>query len=147
MLLLFDIIQHRQPWIPHQFTEWYPLLSAYVHIPYFCPTTGLFWSVFHEITRLSFEHYSVKARAFADFMPDCHLYAPELDTLDAGMVGDKQSCFRFSHIEGILSKGPYLPCVSMAGRALLAGYHRYNSWRNPKLHEIISFKFLCFSNI
>ena len=29
------------------------------------------------------------------------------------------------HIEGILSKGPYLPCVSMAGRALLAGYHRY----------------------
>ena len=22
-------------------------------------------------------------------------------------------------------KGPYLPCVSMAGRALLAGYHRY----------------------
>ena len=29
------------------------------------------------------------------------------------------------HIEGILPKGPYLPCVSMAGRALLAGYHRY----------------------
>ena len=31
-------------------------------------------------------------------------------------------------IEGILPKGPYLPCVSMAGRALLAGYHRYDSW-------------------
>ena len=31
----------------------------------------------------------------------------------------------FWHIEGILPKGPYLPCVSMAGRALLAGYHRY----------------------
>ena len=29
------------------------------------------------------------------------------------------------HIEGILPKGPYVPCVSMAGRALLAGYHRY----------------------
>ena len=29
------------------------------------------------------------------------------------------------HIEGILPKGPYLPCVSMAGRALLAGYSRY----------------------
>ena len=28
------------------------------------------------------------------------------------------------YIEGILPKGPYLPCVSMAGRALLAGYHR-----------------------
>ena len=26
------------------------------------------------------------------------------------------------HFEGILPKGPYLPCVSMAGRALLAGY-------------------------
>ena len=26
-------------------------------------------------------------------------------------------------------KGPYLPCVSMAGRALLAGYHRYQSLR------------------
>ena len=31
------------------------------------------------------------------------------------------------HIEGILPKGPYLPCVSMAGRALLAGYPRYVS--------------------
>ena len=30
-----------------------------------------------------------------------------------------------SFIEGILPKGPYLLCVSMAGRALLAGYHRY----------------------
>ena len=28
------------------------------------------------------------------------------------------------HIEDILQKWPYLPCVSMAGRALLAGYHR-----------------------
>ena len=28
------------------------------------------------------------------------------------------------HIEGILPKSPYLPCVSMAGRALLAGPHR-----------------------
>ena len=27
------------------------------------------------------------------------------------------------HFEGILPTGPYLPCVSMAGRALLAGYH------------------------
>ena len=29
-----------------------------------------------------------------------------------------------AQFEGILPKGPYLPCVSMAGRALLAGYHR-----------------------
>ena len=39
------------------------------------------------------------------------------------------------HIEGILPKGPYLPCVSMVGRALLAGYPRYVAWnfRNDKL--------------
>ena len=30
-----------------------------------------------------------------------------------------------THIEGVLPKGPYLPCVSMADRALLAGYHRH----------------------
>ena len=29
------------------------------------------------------------------------------------------------HIEGILPKGPYPPCLRMAGRALLAGYPRY----------------------
>ena len=30
--------------------------------------------------------------------------------------------------EGILPKGPYLPCVSMAGGALLAGYHRIKAY-------------------
>ena len=29
------------------------------------------------------------------------------------------------HIEGILPKGPYLPCVSMVGRAILARYPRH----------------------
>ena len=29
------------------------------------------------------------------------------------------------HIDGILTKWPYLPCLCMADRALLAGYHRY----------------------
>ena len=32
-----------------------------------------------------------------------------------------------SFIEVIVQKGPYLPCVSMAGRTLLAGYPRYIS--------------------
>ena len=32
---------------------------------------------------------------------------------------------RTSYIEGIPPKGPYLPCVCMAGRALLTGYPRY----------------------
>ena len=29
------------------------------------------------------------------------------------------------HINGILPKGPHPPCLRMADRALLAGYHRY----------------------
>ena len=37
----------------------------------------------------------------------------------------EQIFWEFSHIEGILPKGPYLPCVSMAARALLAGYHDF----------------------
>ena len=42
----------------------------------------------------------------------------------------KTSCFWLTaspHIEGILSKGPYPPCLRMADRALLAGYPRYMS--------------------
>ena len=37
------------------------------------------------------------------------------------------------YIEGILAKGPYLPCVIMAGRALLAGYHRYMDHENFRI--------------
>ena len=41
------------------------------------------------------------------------------------------------HIKGILQKGPYLPCISMAGRALLAGYHRciniFLTWHNESV--------------
>ena len=33
------------------------------------------------------------------------------------------------HIDGILQKGPYLPCVNMAARAHLSGYHRYSLMR------------------
>ena len=41
-------------------------------------------------------------------------------------------------IEGILLKGPYPPCVSMAARALLAGYHRYVAYcYNMALLQII----------
>ena len=37
----------------------------------------------------------------------------------------KLSQWLCSIYRGSLPKGPYLPCVSMAGRALLAGYSRY----------------------
>ena len=33
----------------------------------------------------------------------------------------------FPYMEDILPKGPYLPCLSMADRALLAEYHRYDT--------------------
>ena len=36
-----------------------------------------------------------------------------------------QLIIQFVDIEGILPKGPYLACVSMAGRALLEWYRRY----------------------
>ena len=41
----------------------------------------------------------------------------------------------FAYIEGILPKGPYLPCGSMAGRALLAGYPRHSTckWSSERL--------------
>ena len=38
-----------------------------------------------------------------------------------------------AYIKGILPKGPYLPCVSMAGRALWAGYHRHVQWQKSKI--------------
>ena len=49
------------------------------------------------------------------------------------------------YIDGILPKGPYLLCVSMAGRALLTGYHRYIRHALPTIidstgHQNISMK-------
>ena len=37
-----------------------------------------------------------------------------------------------STYQGYPAKGPYLPCVSMADKALLAGYHRYAIWIHLK---------------
>ena len=49
--------------------------------------------------------------------------------------------FSFGHggIEGILPKGPYLPCVSMAGRALLAGYLRSMVCHQITLETFVKF--------
>ena len=46
-----------------------------------------------------------------------------LSTRASNSVMGNKCCY--SYIEGILPKGPYLPCVSMAGRVLLAGCPRY----------------------
>ena len=59
------------------------------------------------------------------------IVAPKNNVLiDRGQV--TQNCA--SKLEGILPKGPYLLCVSMAGRALLAGYHR----TRPSLVQIVA---------
>ena len=39
------------------------------------------------------------------------------------------------HHDGILPRGPYLPCVSMAGRALLAGY--------PRIYTVVCPRHIC----
>ena len=39
--------------------------------------------------------------------------------------------------EAILPKGPYLPCVSMAGRALLAGYPRFEKTLRDTLFNFL----------
>ena len=57
--------------------------------------------------------YSIKITHFVHEYPDTN----------ANHTNTCHMIFKYS--EGILPKGPYLPCVSMAVRALLAGYHRY----------------------
>ena len=67
--------------------------------------------------------------------------------LDNGLAPDtpmplRNPLVQFTDIEGILPKGPYLPCGrSMVGRALLSGYHRYVVC----LKEIICFQFVQWS--
>ena len=46
------------------------------------------------------------------------------------------------HFEGILPKGPYLPCVSMAGRALLAGYPRFVTFTPPPPNHCLNEKWI-----
>ena len=43
------------------------------------------------------------------------------------------------HIDGILPKGPYPPCLRMAGRALLAGYHGYDTFIMLAITDVHSY--------
>ena len=49
-------------------------------------------------------------------VPDTILFARYAETLMCSYVG--------LHVDGILPKWPYPPCLRMANSALLAGYHR-----------------------
>ena len=44
-----------------------------------------------------------------------------------------------THFDGILPKGPYPPCLRMADRALLAGYHRLKNivWHYPESDGVV----------
>ena len=53
-----------------------------------------------------------------------HVYGCQLDEVRLPWLPPAMNHL-VSFIEGILQKGSYLPCVSMAGRALLAGYPRH----------------------
>ena len=63
-------------------------------------------------------------------------------------------CNSMLYMEGILPKRPYLPCVSMAGRALLAVYHRYvllvafdvQKWKGEFKFLLVWFTILCSTN-
>ena len=58
---------------------------------------------------------SLKSRLLVNMAPEEHIWV----TREMGAV------FHDTYIKGILPKGPYLPCVSMAGWAFLAGYPRH----------------------
>ena len=47
------------------------------------------------------------------------------DCLDLITTAKKSKTYSVGYNEGILPKGPYPPCLRMAGRVLLAGYPRY----------------------
>ena len=62
------------------------------------------------------------------------------------MFYHKRRKLQWCDIEGILPKGHYLTCVSMAGRAHLAGYHRHmDQWKHATYKVIIAspFRFTC----
>ena len=60
--------------------------------------------------------------------PPHHPVPPSHNRSPSGRLRHRHHSHRWviQDIEGIMPKGPYLPCVSMAGRALSAGYPRYN---------------------
>ena len=55
---------------------------------------------------------------------DARLLSSCLNSLPPGWCGRNLKTQLKTQFEGILPKGPYPPCVSMAGRVLLAGYPR-----------------------
>ena len=55
---------------------------------------------------------------------DWHLHATEYTCM---FSASRLLIVMYLSVEGILPKGPYLPCLRMADRAILVGYPRYLS--------------------
>ena len=84
--------------------------------------TFLLWHLFYKVKLTTCQHRNAWQRTGDNSIPD-----PMITWLT-----DKPGIpWGYSYIEGILPKGPYLSCVSMVGRALLAEYPRYiYKWMN-----------------
>ena len=101
--------------------------------------TGELWGVYCEYFGENWLHYNSTALYFA------HIYGLVLVCAVSRALQTKirQQCNQPS-IGGILPKGPYLPCVSMAGRALLAGYPVCQIWRRTGNFLLIFRKFYVY---
>ena len=88
-----------------------------LHYQTYCPLISDHKPVYH--------HY----HSLSNFLCEWRQYANKLITGSVICDGERKSYGYFAYFiryfEGILPKGPYLPCVSMAGRVLLAGYPRF----------------------
>ena len=100
------------------YTEWSIWVSATLQHP--LKMLGIDFSsgsnpVINDLTMLLNSWYQIH-KHFSDWLGDW------FDFITASWIW---------YVKGILPKGPYLPCVSMAGRALFAGYHRCMLHHNP----------------
>ena len=75
-------------------------------------------------------------RALLTGYPQCFEWNLGAQTMSTSMAWyDDMGQNADTDIEGILPKGPYLPCVCMAGRSLLAGYPRYDHTGSALLYN------------
>ena len=116
--------QFESAWHSHDYvvSVWWCIVrqSFWKGIPYHCAIC-LYQNCYHHLLAC----WALPSACICALITALHvlfMLTPD-DTMDSeGVV------MQYWHIEGILPKGPYLPCVSMAGRALFAGYPRHEDF-------------------
>ena len=107
-------------------------------------------NVSHEITLIHTQYGTSTGPAQAQYWPNPGLMWYVCEESYIRLTSRKHHDFsNHWQFEGILPKGPYLPCVSMAGRALLAGYHRFIRlfvWQQQRKHWRSALLKLCEGN-